>query len=229
MGDYAPIPAHRMFSRGGWTLAFALAVFYVNHTEYPAVSWRVLAVLGIIAVGFLAAGFVILWSSRVGGLQIRDQLLDGLALTGDERVLDFGSGTGWMLIGAAKRLKSGKVTGLDLFGEADAIKEKAKNEGVADKVRVETGDPAKLVYPDGNFNVVTSALALHRIPSDAARAQAIRQMWRVLKPGGRLAIFDVWHTGDYAEELRAAGATEVELSPMSFLWCLPGRSVTAKK
>jgi arsenite methyltransferase len=77
--------------------------------------------------------------------------------------------------------------------------------------------------------VITSALALHRIPSGAARAQAIRQMWRVLKPGGRLAIFDVWHTGDYAEELRAAGATEVELSPMSFLWCLPGRSVTAKK
>src|SRR5262245_24313115 len=124
MGEYAPIPANRMFSRGGWTLAFALAVFFVNRAEYPAVSLRVLAVLGIIALGFLAAGFVILWSSRVGGLQIRDQLLDGLALTGDERVLDFGSGTGWMLIGAAKRLKSGRVTGLDLFGESEAIKEK---------------------------------------------------------------------------------------------------------
>ena len=58
MGDYAPIPAHRMFSRGGWTLAFALALFFINHTEYPAVSWRVLAVLGVIALGFLAAGFV---------------------------------------------------------------------------------------------------------------------------------------------------------------------------
>jgi len=229
MADYAPIPAHRMFSRGGWTLAFAIALFYVNHAEYPAVSLRILAVLGIIALGFLAAGFVIRWSSSAGALQIRDQLLDRLALTGDERILDFGSGTGWMLIGAAKRLKTGRVTGLDLFGEADAIKEKAKNEGVADKVRIEPGDPAKLVYPDGNFNVVTSALALHRIPSGEDRAQAIRQMWRVLKPGGRLAIFDVLHTGDYAEELRTAGATEVELSPVSFLWCLPGRSLTAKK
>jgi ubiquinone/menaquinone biosynthesis C-methylase UbiE len=54
-------------------------------------------------------------------------------------------------------------------------------------------------------------------------------MWRVLKPGGKLLIFDIFHTGEYAKTLRDSGATDVELSGMKFLWCVPGRSLTAKK
>ena len=123
-----------------------------------------------------------------------------------------------MIIGAAKRLKTGRVDGAELIRRSRCHqRRRRRTRAVADKVCASNRAILPgFVYPDGNFNVVTSALALHRIPSDADRAQAIRQMWRVLKPGGRLAIFDVWHTGDYAEELRAAGATQVELSPMSF-------------
>ena len=54
-------------------------------------------------------------------------------------------------------------------------------------------------------------------------------MVRVLKPGGKLAIFDLFRTGEYAEVLRASGAKDVELSKTSFLWCVPGRSLTAQK
>jgi arsenite methyltransferase len=232
VADYSldsPVAPRRMFSRGAWTLAFALAMFFVNRAEYPAVSLRLLVVLGLIGAGFIAAGLVVRWSNREGKLQVRDRILDGLSLSGDERVLDFGCGTGLMAIGAAKRLKSGRATGLDLFGDSDAARENAKLEGVADKVRIEAGDSLKLVYPDGNFNVVFSALALSRLPSHEARLQAIREMWRVLKPGGRIAIFDVLYTNSYANALREAGGLDVELSPLSFLWCLPTRSVTAKK
>ena len=49
--------------------------------------------------------------------------------------------------------------------------------------------------------------------------------------GNLLAFFDFpgLDLGEYAEVLRAAGAKDVELSKTSFLWCVPGRSLTARK
>jgi arsenite methyltransferase len=76
---------------------------------------------------------------------------------------------------------------------------------------------------------VMSSLALHNIPEQNARAKAVREMVRVLKPGGKLAIFDLFRTGEYAEVLRAAGVKNLDLSKTTFLWCVPGRSLTARK
>jgi hypothetical protein len=44
-----------------------------------------------------------------------------------------------------------------------------------------------------------------------------------------VAIFDIAHTAEYAKVLEESGLTDVTLSPPSFLWCLPGRTVTARK
>ena len=232
----APIIVKRMFSRGGWTLGLALVIYFINRRIYPGPAVELLAVLGGIGAIFLAVAVIMVWSSKVAKLQVRDRLLDALKITGDEKVLDVGCGRGLMLIGAAKRLKSGKATGVDIWSvevlsgnSSDAAKANAKLEGVADKVRVENSDARKLPYPDGNYDVVVSTLAVHNIPDKEGRDQALREMWRVLKPGGRLGIFDLFHTGAYAETLRAAGAADVELSPMEFLWCVPGRRLVARK
>lgn len=232
----APRIVRSMFSRGAWTLAVALVLYVVNRSEYPGPALRMCGVLALIALVFLAIGAVMVWSSRVAKLRLRDQMLDALALRGDERVLDVGCGRGLLAIGAAKRLKNGKVIGIDIWNSLDlsgntpdAAKANAKIEGVAEKVRIENGDAQKLVYPDNHYDVVVSSLALHNIPEQEARAQAVREMLRVLKPGGKLAIFDLFRTGEYAEVLRAAGAKDVELSKTSFLWCVPGRSLTARK
>ncbi|MCU1337059.1 MAG: type 11 methyltransferase [Bryobacterales bacterium] len=232
----APRIVRSMFSRGAWTLAIALVMYIVNRSEYPGPALRMCGVLALIALFFLATGAVMVWSSRVAKLRLRDQMLDSLGLRGDERVLDVGCGRGLLAIGAAKRLKNGKVTGIDVWSpldlsgnSPDAAKANAKLEGVAEKVRIENGDAQKLVYPDNHYDVVVSNLALHNIPEQDARAQAVREMYRVLKPGGKLAIFDLFRTGEYAEVLRTLGAKDVELSKTTFLWCVPGRSLTARK
>jgi arsenite methyltransferase len=56
---------------------------------------------------------------------------------------------------------------------------------------------------------VVSSLAIHNIHSNAARAQAIAEAWRVLKPGGRLAIADIRATARYAGTLSELGATGI--------------------
>jgi SAM-dependent methyltransferase len=232
----APRIVRSMFSRGAWTLAIALVIYIVNRSEYPGPALRMCGILALIGLVFLGVGAVMVWSSRVAKLRLRDQLLDSLALKGEERILDVGCGRGLLAIGAAKRLKNGKVIGIDVWNpfdlsgnSSDAAKANAKLEGVAEKVRIETGDAQKLVYPDNHYDVVVSSLALHNIPEQDARAQAVREMVRVLKPGGKLAIFDLFRTGEYAQVLRASGAQDVELSKTTFLWCVPGRSLSARK
>jgi len=232
----SPLLVRRMFGRGVWTLVIGSAVFFINRHEYPGPSGSILGVLGAIAAVFFAVGGIMVWSSRVGKLQLRDRLLARLEFEGDEKVLDFGCGRGLMLIGAAKRLKTGKATGVDVWNpevlsgnSMEAAKENAKIEGVLDRVRLERFDPAKLVYPDNHYDIVMSALAIHNLGDGEDRDQAVREMYRVLKPNGRLVILDILYTGRYAKVLRACDARDVALSAVGFLWCVPTRSLMARK
>ncbi len=141
-----------------------------------------------------------------------------------------------MTIAAAKRLKTGKATGVDVWSKevlsgnsSDAAKLNAKLEGVTDKVRFETSDIRKLVYPEKSFDVTMSAMAIHNIGDRDGRDQAVMAMWRVLKPGGRLLILDLFHVGEYAAVLKEAGAQDVAIESHGFLWCLPTKSVAARK
>jgi SAM-dependent methyltransferase len=232
----SPILVRSMFSRGGWTLAAGLAVWFVNRTEYAGPAAALFGVLAAIALVFFGIGGFMIWSSRVGKLRVRDRLLDALKLAGTEKILDAGCGRGLMTIGAAKRLKSGRVTGVDVWNpqdlsgnSIDAAKANARVEGAADRVRFETCDLRKLVFPENNFDVAVSFAAIHHLPESDWQDQAVREMYRVLRPGGRILIFDTFHTGRYAEVLRECGAADIALSPWGVLWCAPSRSVTARK
>jgi SAM-dependent methyltransferase len=232
----APAIVRDMFTRGGWFLAFGLPLWFMNRVEYPGPAWSLLSALGSIGAGFIIIGAVMVWSSRVAKLKLREELLNAADLKGDEKVLDAGCGRGLLLIGAAKRLKSGRATGVDIWSTEDlsdnsseAPRENAKLEGVADKVRVESGDVRKLVYPEANFDVVLSSLVVHNIAGADERAQAIREMYRVLKPGGRLAMYDILRAREYARVLESCGAQKVTLGSMRLLWMVPGWMLTARK
>jgi SAM-dependent methyltransferase len=174
------------------------------------------AVLGrpLISAG-LACGAMAVWmicSSKYGKARERETYLDLLAWRGNERVLDVGCGRGLFLIGAAKRLTTGRAVGIDIWQAEDlsgntpaAPLDNARIEGVADRVEVQTADARKLPFDDASFDVVLSSAALHNIYDAAERQTAVREIARVLKVGGRVLIDDVRHTRDYARTLREAG------------------------
>ena len=193
--------------------------------------------IGAAAVAALVLFYaaVMLWSSLVGKKRVRDRLVAALALSGTERVLDAGCGLGLALIGCAKKLTTGKAVGIDLWAAKDlsnnnpaATLANAAAEGVADRVEVETGDITKLPFAVSSFDAVISMTVLHNIPSRDLRDQALRELVRVLKPGGRIALFDLLHASRYAEVLRQAGM-EVRVLGRDFLWGLPCRSLLAQK
>src|SRR5260370_41753453 len=86
-------------------------------------------------------------------------------------------------------------------------------EGGADRVEVKDGDARQLPFPDATFDVVISGLALHNIYKREERDKALREVARVLKPGGHVAITDIQHTDEYERVLRDSGLGEVKRVP----------------
>jgi arsenite methyltransferase len=232
----APKLVRRFAVRGVFLIAFAVVLYLANRNTSPGTAQALAAILTCAGLGFCLTAATMLWSSRVGKLKLRDKLLDAFSWRGDESVLDIGCGRGLLLIGAAKRLKAGKATGVDTWqsevlsgNSPEAVLSNAKAEGVENRVKIENADARKLPFGASSFDVVVSSLAIHNIDSAPERAKALREIARVLKPGGRVAIFDIFHTSEYAKALQQLGLTEVKLSGFSLLWCLPSRTVTARK
>lgn len=166
--------------------------------------------------GCTAMALWMLWSSRVGKVKERETLLDRVPWTGAERVLDVGCGRGLMLVGAARRLTSGRATGIDIWQAEDlsgnrpeATLENARLEGVADRVEIRTADMRKIPFPDESFDVVVSSQAIHNVYSAQGRREAIGEIARVLAPGGRALIRDIRHLSEYAAAFAARGVSDV--------------------
>jgi SAM-dependent methyltransferase len=163
------------------------------------------------------------------------ELLDGLKLRGDERILDMGCGRGAVLLMAAQHLSTGRAVGVDLWrsvdqsgNSAEATLRNAVAEGVADRVEVHTGDMMALPFEDNSFDVVLSSLAIHNIKGRAGREKAIDEAVRVLRPGGRLMILDVRATGQYQAQLVKLGMSDVSRRGLGWRGG-PSRLVTATK
>lgn len=140
---------------------------------------------------FVAEGMAMLLYSKIGKFYHRDRILNRVNWRGDEQVLDVGTGRGVLMNGAAKRLQNGKAYGIDIWSQKDLSSNAMVNtyrnaelEGVRERVELLSEDATKMSFADASFDVVVSNLCLHNIPSAAGRAQACREIARVLKPGG---------------------------------------------
>jgi SAM-dependent methyltransferase len=209
----------------GYDAPYALIIFAVLGSACVLVAiaalwWRRAALalpMGLYGAFFLGNAFSFLYTTRRGKFLAWEQILDGLQLRGNERVLDMGCGRGAVLVAAANRMTNGRVTGVDLWSTRDqsgnareVTIRNAALEGVQDRIEIATGDMRALPFRDATFDVVISSLAIHNIPSNTGRGQAIVEAWRVLKPGGRVAIADIRATARYARTLGELGATAIE-------------------
>ncbi|MGA5299082.1 class I SAM-dependent methyltransferase [Nucisporomicrobium flavum] len=181
--DAPPIPA--LLGAAGIASAVAATSRRTGRTA--------LAVAGAV---LLAGTGIYLHTTLRGKLRAWDAILDRAAFNGDEQVLDLGCGRGAVLIAAARRLPQGRAVGVDLWSadqsgnRAEATLANAAAAGVADRIEVRSGDMTALPFPDNSFDVVTSAMAIHNIPSAQGRRRALDEAIRVLRPGGRLLIAD---------------------------------------
>ena len=167
-------------------------------------------------VSFAATGAWMVYASKVGKHRARERLLDFVPWKGDEAVLDVGCGHRLMLVGAARRLTTGKATGIDIWQAEDlsgnrpeATLKNATREGVSDRVEIQTADMRQIPFPEGTFDVVVSCWAVHNLYEFEGRGQAVREIVRVLKPGGMALIKDIRHGAQYTREFEEGGCPGV--------------------
>jgi len=134
-----------------------------------------------------AADYEALWQAQLAAAQAR--LLSCAALAPGERVLDVACGTGLITLAAARAVgATGSVIGVDVSERmVDAARDRARHQQLANASFARM-DGERLDLPSASFDVALCALGLMYMP-DAE--QAVREMRRVLRPGGRL-VLAVW-------------------------------------
>jgi SAM-dependent methyltransferase len=169
--------------------------------------------------------------------RMRRRTLELARVAAGERVLDVCCGTGTLALAAKRRVGAdGSVHGIDASPQmvARAVKKSAAS---GQPVHFEVAAAQSLPFPDRTFDVVLCSLALHHL-ADEARVRAIAEMYRVVKPGGRVLAVEfgqrrgvhllfhppaLLHThkwpdilGGAVETMRRAGLDRVVTAPLGF-------------
>jgi ubiquinone/menaquinone biosynthesis C-methylase UbiE len=127
--------------------------------------------------------------TRLSGFgRVHDRLIGQAELADDYRVLEIGCGTGNLTIRAKRAHPSIEMIGSD--PDPLALRRAQRKAARLSGIRFERGYAQRLPYSDGEFDRVLSSMMLHHLDSDAKTAAAA-EVFRVLRPGGRLHVVDM--------------------------------------
>jgi len=174
------------------------------------------------------------------------QTMARLSLEPTDRVLDVGCGTGELLARLAAKYPDARLAGLDPVPD---MLEVAKRK-LSDKVDLRVGWANELPWPDASFDIVVSCNMFHYITHPV---EAIQEMERVLRPGGRIVITDwcddylacrvcnlylrltnrafykTYRHAECLELLHAAGYGDIQLERYKISWLWGLMTATAEK
>jgi ubiquinone/menaquinone biosynthesis C-methylase UbiE len=149
--------------------------------------------------GAMARGLEKDWDAFVGHAEelaatpafrgLRDRIIRRSGIGPGDRVLDIGAGTGLLALAVAHVTDA--VVALDASAAmCRRLGELARARGLDGRVAVIQADAASLPFDDAAFDLVVSNYCLHHL-EDARKLQALHEIHRVLRPGGRLVVGDM--------------------------------------
>lgn len=133
-------------------------------------------------------------------------------------MLDIGCGTGtWLAMVAGSALNSQQLVGLD-YSVTMCHVAHGKAAAIEDAPVFVNGDAEHLPFPDGSFDVLTCSNSFHHYPHQEA---ALREMRRVLRPGGRLMLIDGFRDNIVGWVLFDVFITKAESTPQAKVFHAP--------
>lgn len=160
-----------------------------------------------------------------------------------KKALDLGCNRGILLNAIALQLKktgsSGQVVGLHTDQDRSvSILRTAGAEGVQEYVTCRAGDPRTLPFGDNYFDVVASAMCVHKVgkelghrtaAAEAERLRVIEEVVRVLKPGGVGVVWDLVHVPEYVKRLQVLKMEEIRVSERVTAYMVSSHVVSFRK